>query len=448
MEITLDKKNNTEGLIKISLNESDYLAQVEDKVKDYARKATIKGFRQGKVPPGVIRRMFGKSIKVEEINHLLSHRLSDYIKENNIKLIGEPVPNDEKAADIDWDTQKDFDFEYEIGMVDDFKYDISPKVKVKAYPIEIDDKTLTETLDDLKKRFGKVDYPEQSEAESNLFGELRSSATDFSREHAFIEIAKLPAKEQGKFIGLKKQDEVEFDVDTVFPEDASKAEFLAMTTEEAGAIKGNLILKVSNITKTALAEMNTEFFDRVFGKDVTTDEASFIKKVKETVGENYQRESDHFLDHHIEDHFVSHTNIALPDAFLKSWLKRSSNGQITDEMLEKEYDDYKRGLKWDLVKNRIAEDNKIEVTGDDVREKAKAMIIEQFGGPAIAEQLGDRLDAIADNYLKNENGQNFMKMYNQIRNERIMKYIRENITVEEKKVSVEDFKKLVQEHKH
>ena len=117
-------------------------------------------------------------------------------------------------------------------------------------------------------------------------------------------------------------------------------------------------------------------------------------------------------------------------------------------MLEKEFEDYKRGLKWDLVKNKIAEDNKITVEADEVRAKAKDLIISQFGGQAFAEQISDRLDGIADNYLQNENGQNFMKLYNQLRAEKILRLIREKITVQEKKVSVDEFKKIVQEHKH
>ena len=448
MEITLDKTNNTEGLIKIKLNEGDYQTKVDEKVKDYARKATIKGFRQGKVPTGVIKRMFGKSIMVEEINHLLSHKLSDYIKDNNIKIIGEPLPNQDKAATIDWDQQKNFEFEYQIGMVEDFKYDVSQKVKVKSYPIEIDDKTLNETLDDLKKRFGKVDYPETSDAASNIFGEVRSTTTDFKREHSFVEVAKLAKKEQKKFIGLKKEEEVEFDVDATFSDAAEKEQFLGVTGEEAAAVTGKLILKVSNISKTEPAEVNTELFDRVFGKDVVADEAAFLEKVKETIAENYKRESDHFLDHHIEDYYISNTDINLPDEFLKNWLKSSSKGELTDEVIDREFNDYKRGLKWDLVKNRIAEDNKISVEADEVRAKAKDLILSQFGGPAIAAQLGDRLDAIADNYLQNENGQNFMKIYSQLRSEKILMFIRENISVQEKKVSVDEFKKIVEEHKH
>lgn len=448
MEITLNKSNNTEGLIKIKLTEGDYQPTVEEKVKDYARKASIKGFRQGKVPTGVIKKMFGKSILVEEINHLLSHKLSDYIKENNLKILGEPIPNQEKALTIDWDAQKTFEFEYQIGMVEDFKYDLSAKVKVKSYPIEVDDKTIQETVSDLKKRFGKVSYPEQSEGEDNLFGELRASEGDFKRENAFIAIEKIGKKEQKKFVGLKKEEEVEFEIGSLFADDDLLAQLLGQSPEEAKGVKGKYIFRVNTISRTEPAALDQELFDRVFGKDAVTNEAEFLNKIKETISENYKRESDHFLDHHIEDHFISNTSINLPDDFLKTWLKSSSKGQVTDSVLEKEFDDYKRGLKWDLVKNRIAEDNKITVEAEEVRAKAKDMIVAQFGGQAFASQISDKLDGIADNYLQNDNGQNFMKLYNQLRTEKILKHIRENITVQEKKVSVDEFKKIVEEHKH
>jgi trigger factor len=448
LEITLDKKNNTEGLIKIKLTEGDYQPNVEEKVKDYARKANIKGFRQGKVPTGVIRKMFGKSILVDEINHLLSHKLSDYIKENNLKILGEPLPNQEKALTIDWDVQKNFEFEYQIGMVDDFPYDLSSKVKVQSYPIEVDQKTIDETVSDLKKRFGKVNYPEASEADDNLFGPLKEADGDFSREQSFIAVDKIEKKEQKKFIGAKKGDAIEFDIDKVFADENLKAQVLGVSPEEAKSKKGKYILTVETISRTEPAELNIELFDRVFGKDTVTNEAEFIAKIKETIGENYKRESDHFLEHHIEDHFVANTSINLPDDFLKAWLKSSSQGQVTDDVLGQEFEAYKRGLKWDLVKNRIADDNKITVEADEVRAKAKDLIISQFGGHAFAEQLGDKLDAIADNYLQNENGQNFMQLYNQLRSEKILKYIREHITVQEKKVTVDEFKKIVEEHKH
>ena len=160
MNITLDKQNATDALIKVTLTESDYQPKVEGKLKDYSRKANIKGFRQGKVPSGVIKKMFGKSVLVEEVNHLISHSISDYIKDNKLRILGDPLPNSDKARSIDWDNQKDFEFEFQVGLVDDFQYDLSSKVKIKSYSIEVDSKVMDDTMADLKQRFGKVSYPE------------------------------------------------------------------------------------------------------------------------------------------------------------------------------------------------------------------------------------------------------------------------------------------------
>ena len=447
MEITLNKKNNTEGVIKIKLTEGDYQPNVEEKVRDYSRKANIKGFRQGKVPAGVIKKMFGKSILVDEINHVLNHKLSDYIKENNLKILGEPLPDQEKSRNIDWDTQKDFEFEYQVGMVDDFSYEVSKKVKVKSFPIEVDSKVIDETIADVKKRFGKATYPEVSELGDNLFGELRSADNDtYKKEYTLLPIDKVVATEQKKFAGLKKDDEVEFVISKTFTDQDVIQQLLG---ENANAdVNGKFFFKVNSINRSEPAELNQELFDRVFGKDNVTTEEEFIAKVKETIGENYKRESEHFLDHHIEDFFIANTNINLPDDFLKNWLKVSSQGKIDDTVLEKEFSEYKRGLKWDLVKNRIADDNKLSVEQEEVKAKARELIINQFGGQAFADQIADRLDGIADNYLQHENGQNFMKLYNQLRNDKIMKFIKENITIEEKNVSVDEFKKITQEHTH
>jgi len=321
-------------------------------------------------------------------------------------------------------------------------------VNVKSYPIEVDEKTLEETVSDLKKRFGKVTNPDEAIADDNIYGELRASEGDFKREHAFIAIEKVEKKEQKKFIGAKKDDEVEFDIAKIYSDEELKAQLLGQSPDEAKGAKGKYIFKVNSISRTEPAEVNQELFDRVFGKDAVKNEEEFIAKIKDTISENYKRESEHFLEHHIEDYYVANTTIDLPEQFLKTWLKSSSQGQVTDTVLEKEFEDYKRGLKWDLVKNKIAEDNKITVEADEVRAKAKDLIISQFGGQAFASQLSDRLDGIADNYLQNENGQNFMRLYNQLRAEKILRLIREKITVQEKKVSVDEFKKIVEEHKH
>lgn len=449
MEITLNKKNNTEGLIKIKVSEVDYQPKLEEKVREYSRKANIKGFRAGKVPHGVIKKMFGKSLLADEINHLLSHKLSEYIKENNLKIIGEPLPNHEKANAIDWETQKDFEFEYQIGLVDEFSYDLSSKVKIKSYPIEVDEKVIDETVQDLRKRFGKVDYPETSEVGDNLFGTLTPlEEGGFKNESATIEIEKIAKKEKSKFTGLKKGDSITFDIQKVYDDQSLLAQLLDVSEDVAQKAKGNYTLEVTTVSRVEPATINEELFDRVFGKGIVTNESEFLSKIKETIGSNYKRESDYFLEHHIEDHFLNSTKINLPEDFLKNWLKATSEGKVTDEVLAKEFDSYTRNLKWDLIKNKIAEDAKINVEVEEVRARAKEVIVSQFGGAAFAEQLADKLDSITENYLSHENGQNFMRIYNQLRSDKILKHIRENVTVVDKKVSVEEFKKIVKEHTH
>jgi len=448
MDITLDKQSTTDGLIKITLTESDYQPKVEEKVKEYSRKANIKGFRAGKVPSGVIKKMFGKSILVEEVNHLISHSVSDYIKDNNLRILGDPLPNQEKARTIDWDTQKSFEFEFQVGMVEDFQYELSPKVKLKSHSIEVDEAVIQETLADMKQRFGNVVYPEVSGEDDNLFGEVTGS--DGEKKSSYIPIAKVEKKEQEKFLGRKKEDQVEFEIEKISSEPDVIARILNLPEPEAKDAKGKYTLTISTISHVEPAEVNQALFDKVFGNDVVKSEEAFLNKIKETISENYTRETEHLLNHEIEHFYVDHTTINMPDAFLKSWLKATSDGKVTDDVLEKEFNEYRNSLKWDLIKNKIAEDLKIAVESEEVKAKAKLLIAEQFGGPAIADQLGDKLEAIADNYLAGQDGkgQNFMRVYNQLRQEKIMKAILSTATVTEKKVSLDEFKKIAAAHQH
>jgi len=448
LNITLDKQSATDGLIKIQLSESDYQPKVDVKLKDYARKANIKGFRQGKVPAGVIKKMFGKSVLVEEVNHIVSHSVSDYIRDQKLKILGDPIPNQEKGFAIDWDHQKDFEFEFQIGLVEDFQVELSDKVKVTTNKIEVDQKVIDETLEDLKTRFGNTTNPEVSEAGCNLYGEI--STGEEEKKGSFIAIEKVAKDEQKKFIGVKKDDAIEFEIEKVFNDKAAIAQVLNISEEESENAKGTYSFTVTNISKVEPASINQELFDKVFGPEAVKTEEEFIEKIKATISENYDRETDHLLDHEIQHYYVDNTKINMPDNFLKTWLINTSNGQVTEEILEKEFTAYKDSIKWDLIKNKIADEKEIKVEGDEVREKAKRFIMEQFGGPAIAAQLGDKLDDIANNYLSGQDGkgENFMKIYNQLRHERIMKVIKDSINLEEKKVSLEEFKKIAASHQH
>ena len=241
-----------------------------------------------------------------------------------------------------------------------------------------------------------------------------------------------------------------FEVQKLSKDFAVVGQAINTTEEEAKSATGTCSLKVTNISHVEPATINADLFDKVFGKDVVKTEDEFMNKIRETIAENYERESNHLLEHEIQHHLNDHTKVNMPDQFLKTWLKSTGDGTITDEIIEKEFNEYRNGLKWDLIKTKIAEDHQIKVDGTEVRNRAKELIAQQFGGPAIAEQLGDKFDSIADNYLSGQDGkgENFMRLYNQIRQEKIMKVVKDSVTIQNKKVSLDEFKELAAAHQH
>lgn len=447
MDITLSKKDSTNASIKIILNEADYQPNVEQKINDYRKKANIKGFRPGKVPVSYIKKLYGKSILVEEINSLLSKSLMDYIKSNDLKILGEPLPNQEQAAKIDWDTQKVFEFDYDLGMVNEFELKLDDKIKVEKYPIEVTDKVMKETMDNLLKQYGEAESVAESKAEDTLEGKL-STADGEVQEKIILPIEDAEKKAQKQFIGLKKGADVKFDLHKTFPSAEAKSRLLGQNETDAAAASGEYILTVSDIKRTKPAEINQDLFDKVFGKDAVKTEAAFKTKIKETISENYDRETENLLSRDITNLLVEKTKIELPDEFMKRWLLLSNEGKITQEQIDKEYDLYTKDLRWNLIKNRISEDNKedIKIENQDVMDHTKNMIKEQFGAYGMSDQLENNLDSFATNYLQGENGENYRKVFEELLNNKILDFVKEKISIKEKKVDLDGFKKAVEKN--
>jgi len=444
LDITLNKKDNTNASIKIILNEADYQPNVEQKIKEYRKNANIKGFRPGKVPTSYIKKLYGKSILVEEINSMLSKSLTDYIKENDLKILGEPIPNQEDAAKIDWDNQKEFEFEYTLGLVDEFDIKLDEKFKVEKHKIEVTDKVMKETMDNLTKQHGDTESVEESKAEDSLEGKL-STADGEVQEKVVLPIEDAEKKAQKQFIGVKKGDEIKFDIEKTFKSPEAKSRLLGQNETDANAASGEYILTVSDIKRTKPAEINQDLFDKVFGKDAVKTREEFDQKVKETIAENYDRETENLLNRDLVDSLVEKTKFELPDEFLKNWLLLSNEGKVTKEQIDKEYDLYTKDLRWNLIKNKVADANKdsIKVENDDIMSYTKGMIAEQFGAYGMADQLGDNMDSFAQNYLQGENGENYRKVYEELLNKRVLDFIKDKISIKEKKVDLDGFKKAV-----
>ena len=440
MDITIDKKNPIEASIKITLKEADYQPKVEEKVKEYSKKANIKGFRPGKVPKSLIKKMYGNSIVVEEVNHLVSHSITDYIKNNNLKIIGEPLPNRAKAMEIDWENQKDFEFEYNIGLVDDFKYDISKKLKVKSYKIEVDKNTFDEAIEKLRWQYGKMINPKISEEKDSLFGKFKDKNGDFEKD-GLLKIEDIDKKIRKRFIGIGGNAVVAFDTQKEISSNLL-SQVLGLKEDELAELSNEFQFIVKNINRQVQCDINQELFDKSLGEGKAKTEAEFNDQLKELIRENYQREANYLVDKQVRESLVEKTKMALPDEFLKEWLMVTNEGKISKEEIEKDYDNYANELKWSLINNRISEDNNIKVEHPEIMDRAKDLIRAQFASSGVQSPTEENLQSFADNYLKGENGENYMKLLNQMRSEKIFEFIKSNITLTDKKIKAEELIKL------
>lgn len=441
MNITLNQNDATKASLKVVLEEADYAPKVDEKIKAFTKKAQIKGFRPGKVPAGLIRKMYGKSILAEEINGLLSKSVNDYIKENNIRILGEPLPDENKQNAIDWDNQKEFEFDFELGILPDFDLNPAAGQTLDAYRVELDDETVSQVYEHLQRQYGETTNPEASEANDYLSGELRQLEGDF-KTTTLLPVNKIK-KNQEQFVGVKSGDVLTFNLQEVFENDAAAISHVTgLRKAEAAELKGPFEFAVEKINRTATAELNQELFDKVFGKDSVTTAEEFDAKLRATLTQNYQQEADKILKNQLVDKLVKETTIDIPGEFLKKWLALSNKGKLTPEQIEQNFEQYRDELKWSMIRNKVVEQNELKVTNQEVVDATKAKMFAQFNLPGLSEELAETMNGYIDNYLKQDNGRNYLNEYEAILAEKVLDVLKDQVTVVEKSVTADEFRNL------
>jgi trigger factor len=440
LEITLDKHSTNEALIKIKLNEADYQSKVEIKLKDYAKKAVIRGFRPGKAPVSMVKSIYGTSILIEEINDLLSESLNSYINEQTIQILGHPVPVDSGEEKIDWKKQKEFEFEYKIGFVEPFQLDLDKTVSLTKYSILVDEELVNETIENLKFQHGESFSPDVCEAGDFIYGDLASSDSVIKQD-ILIDTSKLTEKLAGKFIGISKEAVFEFDDLGLKKEDWS--EVLDLNEGEINDLTGPFTFTVTEISRSIPTELNQEFFDKVFGPSVASTEEEFKDKVKEALGNSYRRSSKAFTEDELKKLLIEKANISIPENFYKDWLIRINKDKITETEIERDFPIYAEELIWSLISGQIAKDNNISADYEEVVNKTKQMIRQQFASSGLGNQLEASMDIFVDNYLRGHEGQNYSKMAGSVIDEKVFAWVLETINLTEKIVSPDEFKELL-----
>lgn len=440
MDITLTPTADLTADLTVRVTPTDYQAALEKRLKEFSQKAQIKGFRPGKVPPALIRKMYGKSLLVEEVNKALSEGLNTYIREQKLRLLGEPLPAAQQEA-VDFDTQQEFTFKFEIGQLPDVQLPAGGALTVARYQITVDDATLEETMDQIRRQFGQSTQPETAEMGDYLTGTLRQVEGEFSTR-TMLPLVKLTG-EQDKFVGAKVDQTIRFDLQAAFGGDAKAIAILAgVSKDEAAKLTGEFEFVVSQITRTEAPEMNQELFDKVFGAGTVSSEEEFRQKVRETVQQNYDREADKLFNHQVVDTIVQNTPIQLPEDFFKKWLVAANEGKLTAEQVEQNIGQYSNELRWSMIRNYVMESQDVKISQQDVRERATQQLLEQFGMGSADEETREQVAKFADQQLRQDNGRGYRDTFEAIVADRAVEYLRGLVLVEDRPVTAEEFRTM------
>ncbi|WP_129714947.1 trigger factor [Pedobacter sp. SYP-B3415] len=446
MNITQEKQGNLGAIVKIKITPEDYTQRVDKAVKEQAKKANLPGFRKGMVPPAHIKRMYGKSILVDEINNLLNDTLNEYIGEQKLEILGQPLPKMDDTKEFNWDGNDEFEFDYELGLAPALNVEITSEDKFTGYVVKADQETLDGRIKNIRKSYGKMTNPEVAEEGDVLWAELTQLSPDGSvfeggiSNTASIRLDLILDQEILKsLVGLKKDDEVKVDLKKAFEDDAHLAKVLNISEDDAKELKSDFRITVKNVNRLEEADLNQEFFDKLFGEGTVTDEAGFVAKITEEVEGMFKQDADRQLSNEIYEKLLQKYTLELPDEFLRRWLK-ATNEKLTDEELEQGYDDFAKNLRWTLIENKIMKDNNIEIKYEDVFKTAKERLDTQFRMYSPSPMPEDQLAQYTVQFLQDKENAN--RIFEEVKAIKTFDYIKSVATIDEQEIDYKKFSEL------
>ena len=449
MKITQSKVKNMMSSIIVEVEESDYIEKVDTALKKYRKDAVIPGFRKGKTPMSIISKQYKVSIVVDEVNKMIQDQLYKHITDKKVRVLGSPMPM--SSEEIDWVNSVDFKFEYEIGLAPEFDVKLSGKDSLDYYNIKAEEKLVDNYCTDIAKRYGKMSNPEVSEKGDMVFcainqldvnGVLMKNGIS---NDATVSIDVIEDKKnQKKFLGLKKDDNLTLNVVSTFTNQTDLAAMLNISADELkGLVSEDFQFTVKQVNRLAPSELNEELFAKVYKEESIKDVKIFKAKIKEEAENSFIVESDRMLKNDVVTFFVNKTKLKLPDEFLKRWLVKTSEKPLTMEQVEQEYDMYSKSLKWQLIENKILEEHEIKINNEDLLEHTKKMVafqMKQYGQASTDEK---QLLDISENILKNDDERK--KISDQLFDERTLVIYKEIFKLKNKSISYDDFVKLASE---
>ena len=446
MEFTLKNQDATSAILSVNIQEADYAALVEKQLKNFRQKANIPGFRPGMVPMGLIKKQYGTAVKAEEINKLLQTKIFEYIRENKIDMLGEPLPIEEQQANINMVEDKEFTFEFEIALAPKFDAVLDKNDKLAYYRIQPTDEMIQGQVNAFAQRCGEYKQVESYENGDMLKGTLTESVEDgiVVREAVMMPSYMKNDEQKALFEGSKLNDVVTFNPFTAFAgNEAELASLLKVEKGEVAAHNGEFTFTVSEITRFVASEVNQNVFDAAFGKDAVKSEEEFRAKIAQQFEERFEVESDYKLLMDVRDYLMEKVGkLEFNEAILRRIM--DSNKAEGETVSEEDFQKSLTELRWHLVKEQLAKKFEIKIDDNDVLNVAKGATRDQFAQYGMANVPEDLLENYAKEMLKQEKTRE--ALINRAVDVKLIQGIKAAITLNEEKISVEEFNKKVSEN--
>lgn len=441
MNISKKDINALTAELSITLTPSDYETKVENAIKKVQKQATLPGFRPGKVPVGLIKKQHGKSILVDEINKILNETLYNYINENKIEILGNPMPKEDNK--IDFDNQTEWTFNYELGLTPNFDVKLDNSQSFVYNTVKIDDELVEKYLKDVKRNYGKPSNPEVAEGKDVLYIDIVELDADnnivaggvFKSTSIGIDRLKNEAAKT-KLTGAKKEDKIIINANELYDSAVDKSISLGIDKEVAEKFDSNLQLTVRNIARMEDAELNQELFDKLYGAGNIKSLEEFKEKIKGELALMFAQDTDRKFVETVEQTLVEKLNITLPDDFLKRWLMAVNEKPLTKEQLEAEYPAYAKSMQWKLIENKIIKNNNLAVTIEEAKEEASNYVRSQFARYGQVPEEAE-VAKIVDGILgKQEEAQ---KIFEGLYSKKVLDVLKTSCKLDTKEVSYNEF---------
>lgn len=447
MNISKQNIDSLNAILKIELSLADYQDRVNNVLANYRKTADMPGFRKGKVPMGVIKKRYGISVKVEEINKIISDSITKYIIEEKLDILGNPLPKEDEQ--INWEHQEDFVFEYELGLSPSFELKISKKNKIDYYNIKADDVMIDRYAEDIAKRYGKMSSPDKVQEKDLVYGTFQELDTEGIAveggitNQGSISLDTLKIKKlKNEFIGSEKGAVINLDPKKAFENETDAAAMLNIDKEAYADLKANFSFTIDNISRMQPAELNTELFDKVYGKGVVKNEKEFRVKIAAEAEQMFVGDADRKFQNDAVDFLLEKTSFDLPEAFLKRWMQTVSEKPVTLDEIEQDFEGYKKSLKWQIIENKIAKENNLSVTKEEAVAETKKLIRAQMAQYGQVSPEEEQLEKYAHQVLaKKEEEKN---IYDRIFASKLTVFFKSAFKINEKEISYENFIKLAQ----